>query len=42
MRAMRMHEFGGPSVIRQDEVPRPDPAPGEVLVQVAATSFNPS
>jgi NADPH:quinone reductase-like Zn-dependent oxidoreductase len=39
---MRIHEFGGPSVIRQDEVPRPDPAPGEVLVQVAATSFNPS
>jgi NADPH:quinone reductase-like Zn-dependent oxidoreductase len=42
MRAMRIHEFGEPSVIRQDEVPGPDPAPGEVVVQVAATSFNPS
>src|SRR5690242_6852793 len=42
MRAMRIHEFGEPSVIRQDRVARPDPAPGEVLVRVAATSFNPT
>ncbi|PZG20345.1 NADPH:quinone reductase [Nonomuraea aridisoli] len=42
MRAARIHGFGGPSVIRLDEVPTPRPGPGEVLVEVAATSFNPS
>lgn len=39
---MRFHEYGDPSVIREDEVPRPVPGPGEVLIKVAATSFNPS
>ncbi|WP_428966786.1 NADP-dependent oxidoreductase [Micromonospora fluostatini] len=42
MRAMRIHEYGAASVIRADDVPRPVPGPGEVLIQVAATSFNPS
>lgn len=42
MRAMRIHEYGDSSVIRDDDVPRPAPGPGEVLVEVAATSFNPS
>ncbi|TMR20637.1 NADP-dependent oxidoreductase [Nonomuraea turkmeniaca] len=42
MRAARIHRFGDASVIRQDEVPTPRPGPGEVLVEVAATSFNPS
>ncbi|MEV7519254.1 NADP-dependent oxidoreductase [Streptomyces sp. NPDC091371] len=42
MRAARFHAYGGPAVIRCEEVPRPVPAPGEVLVEVAATSFNPS
>ncbi|TDD37601.1 NADP-dependent oxidoreductase [Nonomuraea terrae] len=42
MRAARFHEYGGPSVIRLDEVPTPRPGPGQVLVEVAATSFNPS
>jgi NADPH:quinone reductase-like Zn-dependent oxidoreductase len=41
MRAARIHEFGGPDVIRIDDVPRPAPGPGQVLVLVAATSFNP-
>lgn len=40
MRAARIHAFGDPSVIRVDEVPTPRPGPGEVLVEVAATSFN--
>ncbi|WP_203727583.1 NADP-dependent oxidoreductase [Paractinoplanes durhamensis] len=39
---MRIHEYGDASVIRQDEIPRPVPTPGEVLIRVAATSFNPS
>ncbi|MDI5940846.1 MULTISPECIES: NADP-dependent oxidoreductase [Micromonospora] len=39
---MRIHEYGDASVIRQDDVPRPVPGRGEVLIHVAATSFNPS
>ncbi|BAJ33131.1 putative oxidoreductase [Kitasatospora setae KM-6054] len=42
MRAARFHAFGGVSVIGHDEVPRPRPGAGEVLVRVAATSFNPT
>ncbi|WP_237103975.1 zinc-binding dehydrogenase [Nonomuraea sp. MG754425] len=42
MRAARIHEYGDPSVISLDEVPVPRPGPGEVLIRVAATSFNPS
>ncbi|GFJ82813.1 NADP-dependent oxidoreductase [Phytohabitans houttuyneae] len=39
---MRIHGYGEASAIRADEVPRPAPGPGEVLLKVAATSFNPS
>jgi NADPH:quinone reductase-like Zn-dependent oxidoreductase len=39
---MRIHEYGDSSVIRDDDIPRPAPGPGEVLVEVAATTFNPS
>jgi NADPH:quinone reductase-like Zn-dependent oxidoreductase len=42
MRAARIHEYGDASVIRHDDIPRPSPGPGEVLVRVTATSFNPS
>ncbi|MBB5081844.1 alcohol dehydrogenase catalytic domain-containing protein [Nonomuraea endophytica] len=42
MRAARVHEYGDASVISLEEVPVPRPGPGEVLVEVAATSFNPS
>ncbi|MCX5195585.1 NADP-dependent oxidoreductase [Streptomyces sp. NBC_00249] len=42
MKAARFHEYGGPSVIRHEDVPLPRPASGEVLVRVAATSFNPT
>jgi NADPH:quinone reductase-like Zn-dependent oxidoreductase len=42
MKAARIHEFGDVSVIRYEEVPMPVPGPGEVLVKVAAASFNPS
>jgi NADPH:quinone reductase-like Zn-dependent oxidoreductase len=41
MRAARIHEFGAPEVIRVEAAPRPSPGPGEVLLLVAATSFNP-
>ncbi|GIF62444.1 NADPH:quinone reductase [Asanoa ishikariensis] len=39
---MRIHGYGGPDVIVADEVPRPVPGDGELLVRVAATAFNPS
>ncbi|MER6203641.1 NADP-dependent oxidoreductase [Streptomyces sp. NPDC001586] len=42
MKTARIHEYGDTSVIRYDTVPRPRPAFGEVLVHVAATSFNPT
>ncbi|NUW41469.1 NADP-dependent oxidoreductase [Nonomuraea rhodomycinica] len=42
MRAARIHEYGDASVISLDEVPVPRPGPDEVLIRVAATSFNPS
>ena len=42
MRSARIHRHGDPSVIRIDDVPRPVPGDGEVLVEVAATSFNPT
>ncbi|MFC8263925.1 NADP-dependent oxidoreductase [Streptomyces sp. NPDC057291] len=42
MKTTRIHEYGDTSVIRYDVVPRPRPAFGEVLVHVAATSFNPT
>lgn len=42
MKAVRYHTYGDPSVLQYEEVDRPTPAPGQVLVRVAATSFNPA
>jgi NADPH:quinone reductase-like Zn-dependent oxidoreductase len=41
MTAIRLHTFGGPEVLRADEVPIPQPGPGEVLVRVHAVGVNP-
>jgi NADPH2:quinone reductase len=41
MRAWRSHRYGDPTEVLQiDEVPLPEPGPGEVLVEVAAMPFN--
>jgi len=40
MRAAIFHEFGGPDVVRVEEVPRPEPGPGEVLIEVKASAMN--
>ncbi|HEX2243163.1 MAG TPA: quinone oxidoreductase [Gammaproteobacteria bacterium] len=40
MRAVRVHELGGPDVLRFEEVPAPKPKAGEVLVKVAAAGVN--
>ncbi|MCD2190561.1 NADP-dependent oxidoreductase [Actinomycetospora soli] len=41
MKAVRFHEYGGPEVLRYEDVEQPEPEPGQVRVRVAATSFNP-
>ncbi|MFD7718167.1 NADP-dependent oxidoreductase [Streptomyces sp. NPDC059814] len=41
MKAIRFHEFGNSDVLRYEDVDRPVPGAGQVLVRVAATSFNP-
>ncbi|MFJ1761378.1 NADP-dependent oxidoreductase [Amycolatopsis sp. NPDC088138] len=41
MKAIRLHEFGGPEVLRYEEVPVPEAGPGEVLVRVHAAGLNP-
>jgi NADPH:quinone reductase-like Zn-dependent oxidoreductase len=41
MKAIRLHEFGGPEVLRAEEVAVPRPGPGEVLVRVHAVGINP-
>jgi NADPH:quinone reductase-like Zn-dependent oxidoreductase len=41
MKAIRLHEFGGPEVLRNDDVPVPEPKPGEVLIRVHAVGINP-
>ena len=38
--AVRVHELGGPEVLRWEEMPLPDPGPGEVLVRHQAIGLN--
>src|SRR5580704_16902412 len=41
MKAIVVHEYGGPEVLKFEVYPDPIPGPGEVLVRVAAASVNP-
>jgi len=41
MKAIRVREFGGPEVLKVEEVPTPKPGPGQVLVRVKAAGVNP-
>lgn len=41
MRAVVQDGFGGPEVLRLEQVPRPEPLPTEVLVRVHAAGVNP-
>lgn len=41
MKAVQLHEFGGPEVLRYEDVIRPLAGPGEVLVRINAASLNP-
>ncbi len=40
MRAVRLHELGGPDALVVEEVEAPRPAPGEVLVRIRAAALN--
>jgi zinc-binding alcohol dehydrogenase/oxidoreductase len=40
MRAIRIHEDGGPEVLRYEDAPDPAPGPGEVLIRLRAASLN--
>ncbi len=41
MQAIRVHEFGGPEVMKLEEVPHLRPGPGQVLLGVKAAGVNP-
>ncbi len=41
MRAIRIHQYGGPEVLAQVEMQRPTPGANEVLIKVKAASVNP-
>jgi NADPH:quinone reductase-like Zn-dependent oxidoreductase len=40
VKAIRIHEDGGPEVLRYEDAPDPAPADGEVLVELRAASLN--
>jgi NADPH:quinone reductase-like Zn-dependent oxidoreductase len=41
MHAIRIHQFGGPEILKDDVLPLPEPKGDEILVRVAAASVNP-
>jgi NADPH2:quinone reductase len=41
MNAIRIHEFGEPSVLKYEDIPKPIPSPGQVVVRVEAIGVNP-
>lgn len=41
MKAIVLHEYGGPEKLKYEDMPDPVPGEGEVLVRLAATSVNP-
>jgi NADPH:quinone reductase-like Zn-dependent oxidoreductase len=41
MKAIRIHNYGGPEVLQYEDAPRPKPQAGEVLIRVHAAGVNP-
>jgi NADPH:quinone reductase-like Zn-dependent oxidoreductase len=41
MKAIRLHGFGGPEVLKYEDAPMPELNPGEVLIRVHAIGINP-
>lgn len=42
MKAIVVHEFGGPEVLKLEDIPVPKPGPGQVLVRIQAAGVNPA
>jgi len=40
MKAVQVHNYGGPEVLRFEDAPRPTPGSGELLIKVHAASVN--
>src|ERR687892_2300696 len=40
MKAIRIHEVGGPEVLRYEDAPDPEPGPDDVLIHLRAASLN--
>jgi NADPH:quinone reductase-like Zn-dependent oxidoreductase len=40
MRAVVIHRTGGPEVLKLEEIPRPQPADGQVLIRVHAAAWS--
>src|SRR5438094_10244702 len=41
IKAIVFHEFGGPEVLKYEDVPKPEPQENEVLISVIAAGVNP-
>lgn len=41
MKAIRIHEFGGPDVLKYEDIPEPQPGPGEIRIRIIAAGVNP-
>src|SRR5260370_40509088 len=41
MKAIVVHEYGGPEVLKYEDVPRPEPKEDQILVRVIAAGVNP-
>lgn len=41
MKAIQVHEFGSPDVLKLEDVAEPIPAPGQVVMRVKAIGVNP-
>jgi NADPH2:quinone reductase len=42
MKAIVVHEFGGPEVMKYEDAPQPTPGPGQLLVKIQAAGVNPA
>jgi NADPH:quinone reductase-like Zn-dependent oxidoreductase len=42
MKAVRIHNYGGPEALQYEDAPKPKPAAGEVLIRVNAAGVNPA
>ena len=41
MKAIVIHSYGGPDVLKYEDAPRPEPKEDEILIRVIAASVNP-